>query len=172
MKIPAGLFSPRSLIKLVLLLVLLPAVASAAEIQAWLMLNSFGPESLMSTDVLEKNNLVRAGWKVTGTGMLQTEGDANSGQLFRMVKTDSKGVLRMLAVTKAEAEIQVKAGYVIEGALGYVATQTGPGHIAVYRFMKADKLLWLIGSADQTWAVKNGWTREKAVFWLWPDNDR
>jgi hypothetical protein len=170
----AAPFSHFSRLKLLLLLVALPALASAAEMPAWLVLNpSDSPETLMSTDVLEKNGLVRGGWRVSGTGLLHTEGGADTGLLHRMVHPLPKGAaLRMLVATADDVNAQLKAGYVIEGALGYVALKPGPGHIAVYRFTKENKFIWLISGADQAWATKNGWTREQAVFWLWVDNNR
>lgn len=162
-----------SRLKLLLLLIALPAMASAGEMPAWLLLNPELPETLMSTDVLEKNGLVRGGWHVSGTGLLHTEGAADTGLLHRMVHPLPKGaVLRMLVATSDDVNAQLKAGYITEGALGYVALKPGPGHIAVYRFTKENKYIWLISGADQAWATKNGWTREQAVFWLWVDNNR
>jgi len=173
MKTIAVRSSPFSCLKLLLLLVAVPAFASAAEVQAWLVMNPFSGDSLMSTDVLEKNSLVRGGWKVTGAGVLHSEGDADSGMLHRMIKPLAKGgVLRMLVATTEEVNANLKAGYVTEGALGYVSLKAGPGKIAVYRFAKEDRLLWLISAADQAWATQNGWKRERAVFWIFADQYR
>src|ERR1700690_914693 len=98
--------SPRSpalsLLKLLLLLVALPALASASDIQGWLVLNPFTPECIMSTDMLEQSRLVHAGWKVTGTGVLHTTGDAATSQLYRMVKPLPTGALRALAASDDE----------------------------------------------------------------------
>ena len=161
-----------SLIKLLLLLVVVPAMASAAEVQAWLLLNSFSPETLISTDVLEKNSLVRAGWKISGSGSLQSEGAPDLGLLHRMMRPNPKGAYHSLVATPQEVGDNLKAGYVTEGAMGYVALKPGPGLIAVYRFSKEDRLLWLISASDQMWATKNGWTRDRPVFWLGFDPSR
>ena len=126
----------------------------------------------MSTDLLEKNHLVSGGWKVSGSGLLQSDGTADSGLLHRMVRVDPKGASRMLVATMDEVDAQLKAGYVTEGALGYVSLKPGPGLIAVHRFAKDNKHIWMISVADQTWAEKNGWKREPAAFWLWPNQYR
>jgi hypothetical protein len=163
-----------SRLKLLFLLVALPAVASASDVAAWLVLNpSSSPETILSTDVMEKNNLVRGNWHVTGTGVLQSEGGADTALLYRMILPQPNGgVLRMLAVTKDEMKARLKAGYVTEGELGYVSTKAGPGLIPVVRFAKDNRYLWLISPADQAWAAKNGWTKEKTVFWLAADTYR
>jgi hypothetical protein len=162
-----------SRLKLLLLLAVLPAVASAAETQAWLLLNPNGPETLMSTDVMEKNNLVRGGWRVSGTGVLQTDATADAAVLYRMFRPVPKGgVLRMLVASEDEKKANEKVGYITEGGLGYAALKAGPGRVAVYRFSKAANFIWLISDADQSWATKAGWARDKAVFWLWPNQYR
>ena len=162
-------FSP---LKLLLLLIVLPAMASAAEVQAWLLLNPFSPETLISTDVMEKNSLVRAGWKISGTGALQSEGGPDLGLLHRMVRPDPQGAYHSLVATPDEVGENLKAGYKTEGAMGYVSLEGGPGLVAVYRFSKGDHYLWLISAGDQKWATKNGWTRDKAAFWLGADPAR
>ena len=160
-------------LKLLLCLVALPALASAADIQGWLVLNPNLPETVMSTDVMEKNRLVKGGWHVSGTGVLHTDAAADTDQLYRMFRAVPKGgVVRMLAVSKADMNAAVRDGYITEGALGYVPLKAGPGRTAVYRFTKGDNLLWLISDADQAWALKAGWKRDKAVFWLWPNEYR
>ena len=159
-------------LKWFLLLLALPAVASAAEVQAWLMFNPASSETLMSTDVVEKNHLIHGGWKISGTGVLQSENGADAGLLHRMVRPDPKGSLRMLVATPDEVSANLKAGFVTEGALGYVSLKSGPGLVAVYRVTKDDRSLWLISWADRKWAEKNGWTHEQAVFWLWTANYR
>ena len=165
------LLSP-SLFKFLLLLVAVPALAAASDIQGWLVLNPFAPECILSTDMLEQSRLVHAGWKVTGTGLLHTSGDASTGQLYRMVKPLPTGALRALAASAEELSANLKAGFVTEGALGHVSLKAGPGLIAVNRFTKDGKYLWLISPADQSWAEKNGWKRERTVFWLWPNQYR
>ena len=158
---------------MLVLLAVLPAVASAAEVQAWLVFNPNGPETLMSTDVLEKNGLVRNGWHVSGTGVLQTDAQVDAGLLYRMFRPVPKGgVLRMLVATPEEVNENLKAGFITEGALGHVAMKAAPGRVAVYRFRKDGKFIWLISETDQAWATKAGWMRDKAVFWLWPNEIR
>ncbi len=170
----ASRLSPFFRLKLLLLLVALPAIASAAEMPAWLVLNPNGlPETVLSTDVLEKNNLVRGNWHVTGTGVLQSEGGADTALLYRMILPQPNGgVLRMLAVSPEEMKARLKAGYVTEGAMGYASTKPGPGLTSVVRFAKDDRYLWLMSAADQAWATKNGWTKGKIVFWLAVDSNR
>jgi len=41
--------------------------------------------------------------------------------------------------------------------------------VPVIRFSKEGKYLWVVSAADQAWAEKSGWKREKVVFWLWPN---
>lgn len=159
--------------KLLLCLVALPALGYAGDIQGWLVLNPNSPETVMSTDVLEKNNLVRGGWHVSGPGVLHTDKSADTDQLYRMFRPLPKGgVVRMLALGADEMNANLKTGFITEGALGYVPLKAGPGRTAVYRFSKDDRFLWLISDADQSWALKAGWKRDKAVFWLWPNEYR
>jgi hypothetical protein len=163
-----------SRLKLLFLLAALPAVASASDVQAWVVLNpSSSPEAIFSTDVVEKNNLVRGNWHVSGSGVIQTESGTDTALLYRMIlPLPAGGVLRMLAVTKDEMKTRLKAGYVTEGELGYVSTKAGPGLTPVVRYAKGDRYLWLISAADQAWAAKNGWTKEKTVFWIAADTYR
>ena len=173
MNSPATLRSSISRLPLLLLLVVLPAIASAADIQGWLVLNPVLPETVMSTDVMEKNKLVHGGWHVSGTGVLHTDATADTDQVYRMFRPVSTGgVVRMLAVTEAEKNANEKAGFILEGSLGNVPLKAAPGLTAVYRFSKAGKFLWLMSDTDQAWATKNGWARDKAVFWLWPNTYR
>ena len=159
-------------LKFLLLLAALPAIAAASDVAAWVVLNPNGPapETIFSTDVMEKNNLVHGNWHVSGAGIIQTEGGADTGLLHRMILPQPNGsVLRMLAVTPEEVKARLKAGYVTEGAVGYVSLKAGPGLTPVVRFAKGNRYLWLISKADQEWATKNGWTKEKTVFWLAAD---
>lgn len=166
--------APLSRLKFLVLFAALPAIASASDIAAWLVLNPNGKgETVMSTDVTEKNNLVRGNWKVSGTGVLQTDAGKDTGLLHRMILPQSDGtVIRMLAVSPEDVKARLKAGYITEGALGYVSLKAGPGLVPVVRFMKDDRYLWLISATDHAWAAKNGWTREKTVFWLAADTYR
>ena len=159
-------------LRLLLLLAAFPAVMSAGEMQAWLMFNAGSNETLMTTDFLEKNHLAQGGWKVSGTGVLQSEGGADTAKLFRMVLPTPKAIFRMLVTSQDEVNARLKAGFVTEGALGYVSLKAGPGYLAVSRFSKGDKLIWLISAADQKWAETNGWKRETNVFWIWPGDYR
>ena len=175
MKSIASRLSSFSRLKLLALLVALPAIASASDIASWIVLNPNGPapETVFSTDVLEKSNLVRGNWHVSGTGLIQTEAGPDTAMLYRMIlPLPTGGVLRMLAVTPEEMKARLKAGYVTEGALGYVSTKAGPGLSPVVRFAKGERYLWLVSAADQAWATKNGWTKEKTVFWLAADTYR
>lgn len=156
-----------------LLVAAFPLAAAAGDISAWVVINTgspANPESILSTDVMEKNRLVHAGWHVSGAGVLQGDEVAGSAQIFRMFFPLPKGgVARMFAVTREEADARTKVGYVTEGALGYVAQKAGPGMIPVIRFSKDARNLWVISATDQAWAEKAGWKREKVAFWLWPN---
>lgn len=173
MKTIAARLTRLSPLKLLLLLTVLPLMAAAADIEGWLVLNTASPanpESILSTDVMEKNGLVRGGWQVSGSGVLQGDEVADSVKVYRMFQPQPKGgVVRMLAVTKEEADTRTKAGFVTEGALGYVSVKAGPGMVPVIRFSKAGKFLWVISADHQAWAAKNGWKREKVAFWFWQD---
>ncbi len=156
-----------------LLLAAFPLIAAAGDISTWVVINTgspANPESILSTDVMEKNRLVHAGWHVSGAGVLQGDEMADAGQVFRMFRPLPKGgVVRMFAVSKEEADARTKVGYVTEGALGYVSLKAGAGMVPVIRFSKEGKYLWVISAADQDWAEKAGWRREKVAFWLWPN---
>ena len=159
-----------------LIFTLVSGVAAAVEMPAWLVFNSANPaapESILSTDILEKSGLVRAGWKISCAGVVQSEAVPDSALVYRMVRQLPKGgVLRMLVTSKAEENALVQGGYLTEGALGYVSTQPGAKMLGVCRYTRNGKYLWLVAAADQQWALKNGWTREKVVFWLWPEPER
>jgi hypothetical protein len=176
MKTLAAPFFRASPFKLFLLLAAMPLLAVAGDIQAWLVINTgnpAAPETILTTDVLEKANLVRGNWKVSGTGVLQGDPVSGSAPVFRMFHPLPKGgVARMLAVSQEDADARTKVGYVTEGNLGNVSVKAGPDFVPVIRFIKDGKYLWVISAADQTWATKAGWTREKVVFWLWPSTYR
>ena len=155
-----------------LLLAVLPAMAAAGEMQAWLMYNPSSSETLMTTDFLEKSHLAQGGWKVSGSGILQSEGGTDTAPLVRMVRATDKGIFRMLVTDPEEVSAKLKAGFVTEGTLGYVAVKTAVGLIPVCRFSKAGTFIWLSSAADQKWAETNGWKREPNKFWLWPTNYR
>jgi len=99
-----------------LLLAAFPLMAAAGDISGWLVINTgspANPETILSTDVMEKNRLVHAGWHVSGTGLLQGDEVADSALVFRMFQPQKAGgVVRMLAVTKEEADARTKVGYV------------------------------------------------------------
>ena len=157
---------------LLLLLAALPAMASAGEMQAWLMFNPSSSETLMTTDFLEKNHLAQGGWKASGSGVLHSEGGADTAKLFRMVLPTDKGIFRMLVTDPEEVSAKLKAGFVTEGMLGYVSVKSAIGLIPVCRFSKGGKVIWLSSAADQKWAETNGWKREPNKFWLWPNDYR
>ncbi len=160
------LFS-RSRVLLVLLAGVLVTVTSAANTRAWLLLmqNPDIAETIISTDARERDNLVRAGWKLTGDGLLVSDGGAEKGLLHRMLRTEAP-VLRRLAVNPEEVATNLEEGFVIEGAMGHVWLKEPAGGVPVHRFRKGDRLIWVSGHHEQYWAEKNGWERDGPVFWL------
>lgn len=145
----------------------MPFAASAGEMAAWVLVmqNPDAAQSIISTSKTEKDHLVQAGWKLNGAGVLSTEGGADKAQLFRMVRM-TPNVARRLAIGSAEVAANIKEGYASEGPMGYVWMKERPGAVAVHRFSKGDRLIWVSGNDEQYWADHNGWKREPGTFWL------
>jgi len=151
------------------LLLALPLVASAGETKAWVLLmqNPDAAQSVISVIAQEKDKLLRAGWKLSGEGVLSTEGGSNKVQLHRMLRMEPD-IARRVATSPDELAANLKEGFVSEGALGYAMTQGGEGDVPVHCFSKGDRLIWLSGHHEQYWADHNGWKREPGIFWLSP----
>ena len=153
-----------------LALLALPAAGLAGEIQAWLLLlpNAASPATILSTDRTECDRLTKQGWKISGTGLLQTDPGPGLGDVTRMMKKDGNVVDRAIEADPVIVGKRRAEGYVIEGVLGYAALQSAPGGIAVRRYTKGDHALWLIGKADLDWAQQQQWKEDGVAFWLMP----
>jgi hypothetical protein len=151
-------------------LLVLPAAGLAGEVQAWLLLlpNVASPASILTTDRRERDNLTQNGWKVSGTGLLQTEPGPGLGEVNRMVKTEGETVERAIEADPVIVGKRKAEGYVTEGVLGYAALRPAPGGIAITRYKKDSHALWLIGKADIDWAKNAQWKEDGVAFWLMP----
>lgn len=169
MKTLSACFSLSRRWQLLVLIMSLTVTVSAADTRAWILLmqNPATAETIVSTDVNEKDKLVQAGWKLSGTGLLATEAGPDMGMLYRMLRA-TPPVGRRLAVTPEQVAANLEDGFVTEGALGYVVLKTAPDLVAVHCFRKGDRLIWVSGNDEQYWAEKNRWKREGAIFWLRP----
>ncbi len=73
--------------QLLALLFTLPFAANAGETRAWVLLmqNPDAAQSIISISGQEKNQLIQAGWKLSGVGTISTEDGANKTMLHRML---------------------------------------------------------------------------------------
>jgi hypothetical protein len=149
------------------LLITLPFAANAAETKAWVLLmqNPDAAQSLISVSVHERDQLIRAGWKLSGAGVLSTEDGSNKVQLHRMLRMEPE-IARRVSSSPEELAANLKEGFVSEGVLGYAMTHCGEGDVPVHCFSKGDRLIWVSGHHEQYWADHNGWKREPGIFWL------
>jgi len=147
---------------------LLAGNAMAAEAQAWLLLSPTRDDGVMTLNAEEKNVLVNAGWSVDGTGLVQTEPAPGSALLHRMLRKRPEGIDRMLESDETKLAERLKAGFVEEGLLGYVAAKEGPERIPVVQFTKGEQRLWLVDAQSQKTAEEKGWKKQGVQFWLWP----
>ncbi len=149
------------------LFLVLPLAASAGEFKAWILLmqNPDTAQSIVSTNKEERDRLMQSGWKLTGAGVVSTEAGEGKAQLYRMVRM-TPDVARRLAVGSEELAANIEEGYISESPMGYVWLQEQPGAVAVHRFSKGDRLIWVSGHHEQYWADHNGWKREPGTFWL------
>ena len=135
----------------------------------WLLLNQSSQETLLVMDAAEKDKLQHAGWLTNGHGSLALHPAADLAGVHRLVASTSLGYDRVFSLAPEEIEACLKAGYHDEGVLGQgAATQLKPEMIPVYRFSRASKHLWLIGTSARPWAEKNGWKFGGIAFWIWP----
>jgi len=156
--------------RFVLLLVALPLAVNASDVRAWVLLrqNADASETILSTDVKEMRSLTKFGWQISATGNLTTDGGARKVLVSRMLST-SPVVSRRLVLAPEEVAAYLKAGYVTEGAMGYASAVEVPGALAVRRFRKADREIWVSTPELQSWAESGGWKGDGAVFWLFPE---
>jgi hypothetical protein len=163
--------SPSLLFKfaLTLALFLLPALASASDIKVWVLVlqNPAAPQTIVSNNPEERDGLLAAGWRLSGTGLTHSEAGLHRGLLHRMLRTDPE-VVRRLAITPQELAANVADGFVSEGAMGHVQLQEAQGLIPVHAFSKEGRRIWVVDHHDQYWADKNGWKRDGGIFWLRP----
>ncbi|HTO05328.1 MAG TPA: hypothetical protein VL069_16580, partial [Opitutus sp.] len=145
-----------------------PGVGVAATVQAWLLVSGDLKDSVISTDPKEKGTLEQGGWKVSGTGNLQTTPEKGAVALHRLARAGTDATDRLLEATAGKVAGHVKSGFTDEGVLGYVSSAEKPGLIPVYHFIKDGKHFWLINKADQPAAEAKGWKPEGISFWLWP----
>ncbi len=152
-----------------LVLVALPLAVNASDVRAWVLLrqNSDASETILSTDSVEMKFLTKSGWKISATGNLTSNGGANRLMVHRMVLM-APAVSRRLGLLPDEVAAYLKAGYVTEGAMGYASVVESPGAVAVRRYRKAEREIWLGVPELQTWAESSGWKSDDGVFWLLP----
>lgn len=150
----------------------LPGAAVAATVQAWLLISGDLKDSVISTDPKEKGTLEKGGWKVSGTGNLQTTPEKGAVALHRLARAGTDATDRLLEADAAKVAAHVKSGFTDEGVLGYVSSTAQPGLIPVHHFTKDGKHFWLIDKADQPAAEAKGWKPAGVSFWLWPVSEK
>lgn len=148
--------------------------ATAADLtaatRAWLMLNPAAEDTLLVTDPAEQQRLEKGGWKTDAVLGLFSEEEARRSALQRLFKQDKGKSYRLLSGRADEVERAKGNGFQLEGTMGFVAlTQTQPELVAVKRFKKDDRFLWLVGDQHQTWAKKAGWQLVGDDFWVLPE---
>ena len=141
---------------------------AAATVQAWLLISGDLKDSVSATDPKEKGALETGGWKVNGTGDLQTTPERGAVALHRLARAGTDATDRLLEADAEKVAVHVKAGFTDEGVLGYVSSTAKPGLIPVHHFTKDGKHFWLIDKADQPAAEAKGWKPAGVSFWLWP----
>jgi hypothetical protein len=153
----------------VLVLVALPLAVNAADVPAWVLFrqNSDASETILSTDSVEMKFLTKSGWQISAAGNLTSTSGANKLMVHRMVLMAPE-VSRRLGLSPDEVAANRKAGYVTEGAMGYASMVESPGAIAVRRYRKAEREIWLGATELKSWAESSGWKSDGAVFWLLP----
>ncbi|HLP24205.1 MAG TPA: hypothetical protein VK477_00910, partial [Acidobacteriota bacterium] len=153
-----------------LILVAASATDLAAATRAWLMLNPAAEDTLLVTDPAEQQRLEKGGWRTDAVLGLFSEGDAGRSALQRLFKQGKGKSYRLLSGRADEVMRAKESGFQLEGTMGFVAlTQTQPELVPVKRFQKDDRLLWLSGDQNQTWAEKAGWKLVGDDFWVLPD---
>ena len=151
------------------LCLMVTSVQSWAEMkQAWVIESSDFKETIVSSNPTEKDQLIKDGWIIDGTGMMRTEWEAGAGPLHRLSQSTAKGVDRLLETDVRQLPALQKSGYVDEGLVGFVADSDAPGRIPVIQFSKANRKLWVVGEEAQAKLKQEGWIRQGIHFWLWP----
>jgi hypothetical protein len=140
--------------------------------QAWVFESSNLLETIVSTNPSERDQLVKDGWKIDGTGMMRTDWATGAGPLHRLSQSTAKGVDRVLETDAKQLPILTKSGYDDEGLVGFVADSDGQGRIPVVQFSKGTRRLWVVSEEVQTKLKQDGWTRQGIHFWLWPATEK
>jgi hypothetical protein len=125
-------------------------------------------DSVISTDPKERDTLVKGGWKLNGTGNLQTAAEKGAVPLHRLARSGKNATDRLLEADPVKVASHVKQGFMDEGVLGYVSAEAAPGLLPVYHFSQAGRHFWLIDKQDQETAEAKGWKPAGVSFWLWP----
>lgn len=152
------------------LLAILLATAACCHAEttiAWVLESAGFQETILSTSSTEKDQLVKDGWVVDGTGGLLSEWTEGSGPVHRLFRSDAQGVHRVLETDVRQLPVWKKSGFTDEGIVGYVADRDGPGRLAVVQYSKGERRLWVVSTAAQTKVEQDGWTRQGVHFWLW-----
>lgn len=148
---------------------LVAATWARAELTtAWVLERGDFQETIVSVNREERDQLVKGGWVVDGTGQVHMKSTAGSGPLHRLARATEKGADRMLETDVRQLPVLEKAGFTNEGIVGFVADADGPGRVAVIQFSKGERRLWVVSEAAQQKALAAGWTRQGIHFWLWP----
>jgi hypothetical protein len=148
--------------------VVLPSIAVADTVKAWLLLSDNLRESIISTDPGERDTLQKGNWKLNGVAELQAEKAEGLSALHRMAKAGEDSTDRVLAADESKVAENVKAGYHDEGVVGFVSTTEKTGLVPAYHFTKGERHLWLFDAKDRSTIEGEGWKSAGVSFWVWP----
>ncbi|MBA4138610.1 MAG: hypothetical protein C0518_14995 [Opitutus sp.] len=162
--------SRRVLLRNVALLSLLMfAPFAQADHPLWVLIDPASGDSVFSTDAEEKKRLVAGHWKVNAEVRIWSEGAADRSELHRLVRVANDRSSRLVSARADEIATAKRAGFVDEGALGFVALkELNDSLVPVRRFKNGDRFLWLIDEADRAWAENSGWQLVGEDFWVMP----
>jgi hypothetical protein len=145
------------------------ATAFAQSAPGWVLLRQDVADGLIAADPGEKNNLVKASWKIDAEIRFLPVSEPGAKPLHRLARVGPQGEERMLTISGDEVAACVQNGFADEGLLGFAAaTQLKPEMIPVNRYRKGPRSLWLVDPADQAWAEQNGWKLAGTSFWVLP----
>src|SRR5688500_14489566 len=82
----------------------------AATAQAWLLISEDWKDSVISTDAGERDALVKGGWKLNGTGLLQGAPQKGVVPLNRLARPGVDATDRMLEPNASKVAGHVKEG--------------------------------------------------------------
>jgi hypothetical protein len=153
---------------LLTILLVASACQGAEMTMAWLLENRDFQETILSNNPAEKEQLLKDGWVVDGTGQMRTEWAEGSGPVYRLFRGDAQSAYRVLESDVRQLPVWEKSGFSSEGIVGYAADRDGPGRLAVIQYAKKERRLWVVSKAAQARVEQEGWTRQGVHFWLWP----